>query len=104
MVTCLVTFFVVLGAVMNGGTTMMSRKKSEVTLSVEDAARVSRAAHTFGLHTLAREAGVSGTSVTRVAGGFPIKRATLTVVVQAADRLLAERSRRLQHSDTKGAA
>jgi len=39
-----------------------------------------------------------------VIAGEAVKAATLTVVVQAADALEAERARRMQPSDTRGAA
>lgn len=81
-----------------------TRRNSEATPTRDDAGRVSDAVRTFGLRALAREAGVSVGAVARVAAGAPVKRASLTVVVQAADRMSAERARRMQSSDTRGAA
>lgn len=79
-------------------------KTSEATPSRDDANRVSEAVRTFGLRQIASEAGVSVGAVTRVAAGAPVKRASLAVVVAAADRMSAARARRMQPSDTRGAA
>jgi len=84
--------------------TEQRRLTGEATPSRDDAGRVSEAVRTFGLRSVASEAGVSIGAVTRVAAGAPVKRASLTVVVQAADRLSAARARRMQPSDTRGAA
>lgn len=79
-----------------------TKRNSEATPSRDDASRVSDAVRTFGLRAIASEAGVSVGAVTRVAAGAPVKRASLTVIVAAADRMSAERSRRMQPSDTRG--
>jgi len=79
-------------------------KTSETTPSRDDASRVSEAVRTFGLRSVASEAGVGIGAVTRVAAGAPVKRASLTVVLAAADRMNAARARRMQPSDTRGAA
>lgn len=81
---------------------VLKKSKAETTPSRDDSARVAEAMRAFGLRALASEAGVSTGSVTRVAAGAPVKRASLTVVVQAADRMTAARARRMQPSDTRG--
>lgn len=81
-----------------------TKRATEATPSRDDAARVSEAVRTFGLRSVALEAGVSVSAVTRVAAGAPVKRASLTVVLQTADRMSAARARRMQPSDTRGAA
>ena len=78
--------------------------RSEAVPARDDAARVSEAVRTFGLRAVANEAGVSTGAVTRVAAGAPVKRASLAVVVAAADRMSAARARKLQHSDERGNA
>lgn len=83
---------------------MKQRKPSERRPSTDDRERVARARDVFGVRALASRAGVSGESVVRVIAGEAVKAATLTVVVQAADALEAERARRMQPSDTRGAA
>jgi hypothetical protein len=82
----------------------MNRKPTETRPTADDRKRVCEARDVFGLRALVARAGVSESAVVRVIAGATVKRATLTVVVRAADELTAERSRRLQPSDTKGAA
>ena len=83
---------------------MNARKPTEKRPSADDRERVARARDVFGLLSLASRAGVSAGAVLRVLAGEAVKAATLSVVVRAADELTAERSRRMQPSDTRGAA
>jgi hypothetical protein len=83
---------------------MAQRKPTEKRPSDDDRARVTRARDTFGIRALVAKSGVSESSIVRVIAGAPVKAATLAVVVRAADSLEAERSRRMQSSDTRGAA
>jgi len=81
----------------------MTRKPTEKRPSADDRERVTRARDVFGIRALVAKAGVSESAVVRVIAGAPVKAATLLCVVRAADSLEAERSRRLQPSDTRGA-
>lgn len=83
---------------------MSQRKPTEKRPSADDRERVSSARDVFGLRALALKAEVSEGAVLRVLAGAPVKAATLAVVVRAADSLTAERARRMQPSDTRGAA
>lgn len=83
---------------------MSPRKPTERKPTADDRERVSRARDVFGLRAIASKAEVSEGAVLRVLAGAPVKAATLNVVVQAADSLEAARARRLQASDTRGAA
>ena len=83
---------------------MTPRKPTERRPSADDQERVNRARETFGLRALVARAGVCETAVVRVLAGAPVKAATLAVVVRAADMLEAERARKLQCSDERGAA
>jgi hypothetical protein len=83
---------------------MTARKPTEKRPSADDRQRVTDARHTFGIRAIAARAGVSEGAVVRVIAGEAVKAATLSVVVRAADELTAERSRRMQPSDTRGAA
>jgi hypothetical protein len=83
---------------------MNPRKPTERKPTADDRDRVSRARDVFGLRALSSKAEVSEGAVLRVLAGAPVKAATLAVVVRAADSLEAERSRRMQPSDTRGAA
>ena len=83
---------------------MTPRKQTERKPSGDDRDRVRRARDAFGLRAIASRAEVSTGAVLRVIAGEAVKSATLTVVVQAADSLESERSRKLQSSDTRGAA
>lgn len=82
----------------------MTRKPTETKPTNDDRERVTRVRDTFGLRALVARSGVSETAVVRVIAGATVKRATLLCVVRAADSLEAERARKLQHSDERGAA
>jgi len=82
---------------------MTPRKQTERKPTADDRERVRRARDVHGLRAIASKAEVSEGAVLRVISGEPVKSATLTVVVRAADALEAERSRRMQPSDTRGA-
>jgi len=83
---------------------MSPRRPTEKRPSADDRERVTRARYAFGIRALASRSGVSEGAIVRVIAGEAVKAATLTVVVQAADALEAERARRMQPSDTRGAA
>jgi hypothetical protein len=83
---------------------MNERRSTERKPTADDRERVSRARDVFGLRALASKAEVSEGAVLRVLAGAPVKRATLAVVVGAADALEAERARRMQPSGLRGAA
>jgi hypothetical protein len=71
------------------------RKPTEITPSTDDRARVQLAKDRHGVKQLVSRSGASESAVTRVLAGMPVKRATLSVVVRAADELEAERARKL---------
>lgn len=81
---------------------MAPRRPTEKRPSTDDRERVTQARHAFGMRALVARAGVSEGAIVRVIAGEAVKAATLAVVVRAADELTAERSRKMQHSDTRG--
>ncbi len=82
----------------------MTRKPTETRATSDDRERVTRVRDVFGLRALVARSGVSESAVVRVIAGATVKRATLLCVVRAADSLESERARRMQPSDTRGAA
>jgi hypothetical protein len=82
---------------------MNTRRPTEKVPPTDDRERVTRARDTFGIKALVARSGVSESAVVRVIAGAAVKAATLAVVVRAADQLEAERSRKMQHSDERGA-
>lgn len=82
----------------------MKRNVTDTTPTTGEMQRISTGLQQFGAEAIRSEAGIGMPALQRCAVGLPVKGASLRCVLGAIDRLVAERARKLQHSDERGAA